>query len=825
MKKVIVFVILLCVCSALFPNPVMADNNSVISFEGESVILPNSDVGFISLGKDAVYAVVIIKGKNYLFRSETKGRNWQKTLAQGLPDAERFVSLKASSDQSEMVILATTSKVYLSRDSGKRFECLGGPLGLIERGEEISSFSASGGAILVGVWNPKQGKFAEEGVFLWSGSQWEAQGMRLAWQNRGYNSDVTSVAFGFLGTILAVATGDLGTYLNIGQPGQGYLGMASWNSLSGQPISGWPIEISQSSNQSAKETEILNSKLTFSEFDSQESRIYVLFNTRQRVKDNVYQVKIDANNLTPLSGPRSLEIPKSQGLTLDSLDYQGGSAGTLVVGATVSQPKGVIAYTLTASNERSFPPYWDSSWMRGDVSGCQAAIAADGTVFAGSSGQASCFARSEKGVLVPISLVDASGGISQILFSRDFAKDKTLYLNYGNKNILEVKLSDNYTLVEAHRLLYITGNAVARKIDSPNQQNLFVFEIGNKRFWLSKNGGLSWMEMKGDVEAVDSELVNGKVWYAGKDGMVYQIDESGWTRKRVSSGMSWIGKIELGPEGTVLAVGGSKTNIIDSISSVGEGGYKLLPVLPVTGKNVEVVYSLQDKSIYYGVNGELYRLTGEVWQKITKFSGTIFKISASDKGLYVFCRPQVYFSSFPINESSAWNKVEMGSKWSWSDCGLTGIGEKQDLLVFWDASKIMVLTYNIPENKPPVPTPTPTPTPIPTPTPNPKPTPVPTPTPTPIPTPTPTPTQTLVPTPAPKPTPTSTPVPVQPSRSTGSAPWLLIAIICVSVSAVCFPIGYIIKKRRAEGKSIRIPISSLFAPIRYIIKKVKEWRA
>lgn len=746
MKRWIVFLLMVSLCSGLFQTlPTKAAGDKSISLEEQNIILPNSDVELTaSIGKEKIYALVNCSGIYKIFISENTGKSWQKVSAQGLPDNEKFVVLRAFPP--EIVILSAKTAVYLSRDGGKRFENLGGPPALRERGEEITSLAISTGdlpQILVGIWNPSQGKFAEDGVYSWGfggKAQWEAQGMRLVWGGGGFSADVTAVEF--LGPFfVALATGNPswprpeGTYLNIANPSEkSYYFGSRWNQFPG-----WPIEVSRTPGFSPLETEILNSKMVLS-VDDQESRIYVAYSTRGGIKDDVYSIRLTYNYT--LEEVRKLEFPlKPPALvSFDSLSYLGTpTAGTLAAGVTITRRslqsvnlQSVSVYSLTAANERFSPPYWESIGMAAnDTWNCRVGICSDGTIFAATSGPASCFSRSERGALIPVSLIDSSSGMGQIFPSLNFSQDRTLFMNYGG-NVLKMVLDKDFQLFRVERIFYISGgfDPVKIRIDNP-----FIFEGGTKRFWLTKNSGLSWMEMKAEVETIDPKLINGKIWYAGKDGMVYQIDEQGFVQKRISSGFTWIQKLEPGPEGKVLVAGGSKEGSIESLSLIDGDRYQLLPVFPtVFSSDIKIANSQKENAVYCLNNNSLYRLVvdGMNWEKMSDFSWGATDIFIAPEGLYISSRPQIYFSSFPLEKDSKWKALEEVPN-GWMGGKLVTVDEKSSFFFLWDSSKITVYNPKVPEEKVAVPVVSPTPTPVPVSAPTPTPVTAPVPTQTPVP--------------------------------------------------------------------------------------------
>lgn len=724
--------------------PVEAQSNSVISLE-ENIVLPNSDVELIASGGERFYAQVSYQGKEQLFLSENRGRSWQKMPCQGLPENEKFIILETPASQPDVVVLATKTMVYLSRNGGRSFESLAGPAGLTERGEEITSLAVEGNPpqILVGIWHPNQGKFPEEGVSLWGfngKSSWEAQCFRPNWLGgeNGYFADVTSVAFSYA-NILAVATGDPGTgegtYLNIAYPaGQ----RTQWN---GSDFPGWPVEISQTACQSPKETEILNSRIAISD---RWGSIYVAYNTREKTKDDVYLVKF--GNGYHLEGYQAggvsrLGLPKTpEKKSIDDIAY---CRGFLAVGLTTVE--GVHVFLLNGS-------YWQNMWLRSggkDAFNCQLAVSKD-IICASASGQASFFARTDRETLLPISLIDtSSAGINQISLSSDFLNDRTLYLNYGNQNLFRLALDNNYRLEEVARIFYYQSFDPAMIRIGASGQNIFLFEAGKKKFWLSRDGGLNWLPaMEKETEITDAQVFGDKVWLAGKDGSIYLCLPSGVTQDRISSGLAWVGRIAPGPDGKVLVAGGSKEWFFEAVSLVSPQSYQALPAFPVVTSSSEgykLGYSPLDNSIYCGVNNQLYRTVSgsDSWEKVAEFENWVNEILVppQGQGLYVFVRPRLYFSHFPINKNSQWTQVgkEVMEGENFLGCRLAEADNGEDLLIFWDNSKIKIFT-NQPGDKPreevspppvtpepvkpkttftPDPTPTQTPTPAPTPTPKP----------------------------------------------------------------------------------------------------------
>jgi len=245
--------------------------------------------------------------------------------------------------------------------------------------------------------------------------------------------------------------------------------------------------------------------------------------------------------------------------------------------------------------------------------------------------------------------------------------------------------------------------------------------------------------MEKETEITDVQVFGDKVWLAGRDGSVYLCLNTGVAQDRISSGLTWIGRIAPGPDGKVLVAGGSKEGFFEAVSLISSQSYQSLPAFPVitsSSEGYKLGFSPGDNSIYCGVNNQLYRTVSgaNAWEKVTEFGNWINEILVSPQGLYVFIKPQqVYFSRFPIGDSSQWVQVdieELKGSSSWLGCRLAEANGGKDTLIFWDTSRIIAFSYQ-PDSEPeedvqttPVTTPetveprtfvTPTPTPTPTP--------------------------------------------------------------------------------------------------------------
>jgi len=684
----------------VYPASVQAAPLNLVSLTDEGVVMPDSDVKLIALGGGRIYAVVLDDDGNYQFLwSDSGGASWVRTT-QGLPEEDEFICLEA---ENSAVVLATEYKVYLSPDGGKSFETLGGPAGLRNRGEEISSVAVSASLVAVGVWNPSHG-FPRDGVYLWGygGNTWEAQGMRKS-ERGGFDADVTSLVFSPLGEeIIVVASNDDGTYLVVGCPQQSgnFWAGANWRNK---------VELSQSSGQSPKEGDITSSGMAWmkagdwgpkdmgpkSQFTSY--TLSVFYNSEQEDQSDVYQVGLSSD----LSSSRvsRISLPKSPELgALNSFDC---NKNTIVVGATASDGKSLVYY------RNSVTVSWKQKYLDNAAESPQVAIAPDDTIFVGTSGKGSYFARSEKeNLLVPISLLDTDwNGVEEIYLSQKFSESRTLYVTFAGRSLFRLVLDKDYQLARIERLFYTPEYLNEMGVKSYNlangEEDLLVYQVdaNSDKVWWGQYG-LHWTEKAMEVKIQDVETIGDKAWIAGEDGMVY-VGRSGVASKTISSGMSWIGKLEPGLPGTVLVVGGSDEDRWEAISVIDGNSYELLPDLP-KGAVMEddsdgfmVCYSPTDNAVYCVAEGnDLYKFVigGSKWERVSRLS-RVEEISVTPRGMYVFTGSEVIFTPLPITEKSEWGKITE-LKGYWEGFEATGLKTGEDLLIVWDEDGINILNYN-----------------------------------------------------------------------------------------------------------------------------------
>ena len=705
MNKWIALILVFLLSLALLPaSPVKAQPDSVLSLNEGMVVFPDSDVQLIAMGEENIYALVTHKGESFLFFSQNKGATWQKTPSQGLPEQERFICLKALAGKPDILALATTFGVYLSRDSGNRFEYLGGPTNLIERGEEITSLAIAKGdppLVLVGVWHPGLDKFPQEGVYLWGlkGDHfWKEQGMRPSWQGEGYSADVSSVAF--LGSaILALAAGDPdrsdplqeGTYLNLGYPSEQSNARGEWNWPSG-----WPIEISSGKIQNS--TLVLPTDID--ERREDEWKFFVLYNSQDKSKDGIYKIIIDDVVWEPIV--QRLEMPRY--LSWVSLDSLVEFDGALALGITTEEKgkKQAEVYYLSKDITSVQADDWSEKRIHiPNTKNCQVLLAEKDLIYVGTSGSNSFFARASNGSLSPISLLDITGDIRQVVLSSRFPRDETLFLVYG-ESMLKLKPGSASQPKEVERISLPEGlNLSGLRIEAESSSSVILIEPRAGRIWLSQNSGLSWSRREVNTPTIDIKLAGwDTIWAAGKDSKIYKSENAGKTwQPGISSGIRWLQTLEVGLRGQILAAGGTtQENTFDTISLLGQGFYNL----PIAGKDFEAVFSPKDNSIYCTTGGRLYKflLQEERWEEIINLRETITKIHVSLQGLYFFANSQVYFSTFPLTPNSSWEKLKPEAKGTWLSCEFAEISQRENLLFFWSTSKIIPYYHQIPEEEP-----------------------------------------------------------------------------------------------------------------------------
>lgn len=814
-RMVVLLVILVILVSGLFPLPVRAASNTFFSFEEKNVILANSDIELIANDGNKFFAIVRQNGVANLYSSSDRGKSWVKIITQGLPEYERYLVLKivgVIGQPASAIALATKSAVYLSRD-GIRFSYLNGPSGLVERGEEITSMALiSGSLIAVGVWNPDSGKFPFDGVYVYDANLWQPQGMRQTLQGKGYLADVMAVEFGE-GAMIVVATGDPdssgplseGTYLNIGFPTSGgFDNPGNWNSYN----SGQPIEISQPAGQSPKAGEIVRA-LIASGFSSGQ-KIYVAYNTntRAKAKDDVFSITF-ANQFSGAQ-VKKLLFPVSVS-ALVSFDNMVFAKNMLMVGVTKTTTSRTAnqVYYLTRSDEQSSQPYWNYYLpLADDSNNAQIMALPDGSVFLGNSGQSSCFARLDDNTrFTSISLIDASGGISQVVVS----SANSVLVAYGDKNIFKLSWADNQ-LGGLERVSYVSAgfNPIGIRMLVASDGSLLLFEVGKKTY-LIINGSVRQREVPITVSDAIADTI-GKVWIAGSGGLIYTITDSNSVfQLGRPSGLAWVGKLEIGPTGKILAIGGSRDGLMESVSIISGSSFQSLPPLPTPTYYGWQIVS-QEEAAYAMAGNQLWRakIGADYWEKLgdLNFSGTQLRVSV--QGIYALAQPDIWFSASP--DKSQWVKADLGGiNRSWTGVRVIGLDQKKNLLVLWDSGAIYLYVHVIPEATgivpPTVPTVAPKPPPPPTPAPKPTPTLTPTPTPTPAPKPAPAP-PTVKPTPSPTvqpPRPTPTQPAVKPPAGTAGPSfwsnvwdgfWRVVKVVAVVLFVVIVTIVIILLFRR-----------------------------
>ena len=687
---------------AVLPAPVQAAPLSqVISLEGDYVILPESDVKLIDLAGGKIYAVVLNDDDNYiLLWSDSGGATWNRA-SQGLPEEDEFLHLEADNSA---VVLTTEDKVYRSLDGGQTFECIGGPTGLLDRGEEITSVAVNALAqVVVGVQNPSSGDFPLDGVYIYGrcDGQWEAQGMRQS-PLCGVDADVTSVTFSPSGeSVIVVATRVDGTYLSVGCPQQtGNLWAgAKWDD---------GVEVSQISGQSPKEGEMINSEITWmkdsswspkdvgpkTQFDSY--TIQVAYNSSQEDQSDVYQIGL-SSDLSPSKVSR-ISLPKNP--KIQSVDSLASNKNTTVVACTTEEGKILVYY------RNSVTVVWKQKFLDNDqAEDPRVAIAPDDTVFLGTSGDGSSFARSEgENLLQSVSLIDTEyNSIDKIVISPRFLETGYAYMTFGDRTLFRLEFDKDYNLAEIKRVFYAPEDLDEMEVVGAGsvKEDLLVYQAGDgsKKTWWGQDG-IHWIAKEKEV-AIESAASSGdKVWIAGEDGMIYLSRSSGVTEKVISSGMNWVGRVKPGPGGTVLAGGGPDEDYWETIAVIDGNSHELLPFFPKqavmedSSDGFRFCYSPADNAIYcVAESDDLYRFVigTSKWEKVAYLSSSE-ELFATPRGLYNFSGSEVLFSAFPITDKSEWVGIAELEGY-WRGCQVVGLKNGEDLIMVWDGSEIHILRY------------------------------------------------------------------------------------------------------------------------------------
>jgi hypothetical protein len=562
MKKYSVSLLVICLLFCLFPiTAEAAAEEAKISLKDGNVLLPGSDIKFVSRVGGEFYTLVIKDGNPLIFESANRGKTWQKISATGLPK-EAFVAMATSAPAN--IVLATKTKVFLSINGGDLFMDLVGPPGLRDAKDEITSISVTDGKapqVLAGI-SHQQSEIARDGVYIFTGNTCEGQELRRA--------NVISVAFNNFGLLAVTSSGSVTNLMFFD---------GEW-----RVVASWSFQV-------------FDSKIVASE-----KYVYVIFNAKEATKSGVYRVSF-AKWMEGLdSDIQNLNLPDDGIKILDSVFLENK---ILAVGTTVKEgdKDGTTVHVL--SNSESKSSSWESFYSDGETSGCQVVVS-DGVVFTGNSGKNSSFTRGKDWQLVSISLVDASG--DELVFSSQISsEDKITFILIGRNNVFRV------TDAETRRVFYNADGFISPKIEFLDDQKIFLFEIGQKKFWKIGDLGLSWRKINTPADITDSSVIFGEMWYSGKDGVVYRTDGSSR-----GSGLSWIKNIEPGFQGKILAIGGFLENERKQLSIISEGVLPTVLSLPFEA-DWNIYYSALDGYIYIEGNRQKYRILAEnpvEWEKI-----------------------------------------------------------------------------------------------------------------------------------------------------------------------------------------------------------------
>lgn len=570
-----VLMLFLAVILVAFPCTLSAKEQPTFSLVDNNIVLYNSDVIFVSESSGVFYALAKKSSETMVLKSANWAKTWEKLPATGLPNDD-YVVFKTSAPGN--IALASHDKVFLSENGGNSFYSLAAPQNMESRGEEITSLAVSStGQIAIGVWNPHDGENADDGIYLFAGNSWSSQ---------KFYSDIIAVEFTQDEEILALSLAENGVQLSIGYPVE-----KKWN----KEFSGWPIEISETGIKNSRMVSFENSKNKF---------VFIALNTKNG--SSIYQVKFSKD--WDDGSIQKLDLPD---VSISSLDSLNCDDEYLAVGATIRDENNLEKSAIFLSESNDYTD-WQEQIFYGEIgtNNCRAIIY-NGKVFAGTSGKASSFCRlpDEGYLLASISLVDASGEVKKTFQSpRD---DKLSFVVFGNNNVFRVEINDSGNIAKAQRVFYDPKGFdwADVRIDFSDTKT-FILEEGETDFYLSDDG-LIFSKKTVKVDMVSPMVISDQLWYAGEDGIVYQ-----YPKKTMISGLGWIKYILSGPEGKILAVGGSKKNRTELISVVSENGFHVLPILP-SAADWQVNY--ENRFVIAKYRDQIYRIKekGNEWEKIS----------------------------------------------------------------------------------------------------------------------------------------------------------------------------------------------------------------
>jgi hypothetical protein len=522
MKKIIELIVVVAILFSVFPVCLKAQESLDIFLKQGNIVLTNSYIKFVGRAANDFYALVIQSGRPYVFRSGNQGKTWQKTLVD--PPSENFVAMAIAAPNT--IGLATANQVFLSRDGGKSFGRLGGPEGLDDRSEKITSLAVFEDRIAVGIWNPASKKIAKDGAYFYRDNSWPRQ--RLS-------ADVSALAFASDGIVIAVASSDSGTHLAVYSEDE-------WTDR--------PINISA-------ESEIESARIAV---DSK-NKVFVALNTKK--ESNIYQGKLESGKM------RNLDFPRED-LEIQNLDSVAVNENLLAIGATVKEDGAEKAAIFFRDEESQ----WEIGLTEAGTSNCQAVIGQ--TIFTGIGGKAGAFCRLENDLLTAISLINISSGSG----IKSFWLDNKVSFVITDNNILRVVTDDLGVIVNCRRVFYKSSAFVSGTEIQSSHTQIFILEPGEVEFWISDDQGFSWSDEKAKIEMISPRVVNEHLWYAGDDNMVYRFSD-----KRLSSGLVGVKAIWPGSKGIILV---SSSKEISLVPENGQDPV-LFPKLPASA-NWQVSY-------------------------------------------------------------------------------------------------------------------------------------------------------------------------------------------------------------------------------------------
>ena len=591
-------------------------------------IVPDSDVKQIASSGDVVYASVSRDdGTDPVLYSSDKGKTWIRPKNNGLP-SDGIIALQVAPDDPKVVVVAIATKVYFSEDSGENFYNIGAPSGLAAYQREIKSLDISPqrreGAreISIGVWSPcpdADSELDENGVFIWGTSS-------LNWESVGKKGNATSVSFSPNYTsdnsLVAVVSSPKSTYVEIltlqekGQfpwlyGGGNYNGETNNWTVTVQDL----IEICLEKQKSPSAREILSSEIVlpgdFNGRNPEARRVYCFYNTtkkdcfyngqEERSLTDVYKIdRRDEKAVEKLGMPGA----GTSCFSLDSMYLsQQGKLSILAVGASTGQGSRVFLANILPNKDIE-DIFWSAGGLLERTRNPQIVFGSSSSVLMmGTSGENSCFSRSQNGgaSFKELSLLGIGRGFLSAAVPQDFPTSKTLFLLLGEGSyysllkVVVASVDDSPLIPEsAERILLFGKGEFGRplmRID-PTAREVYLLQSSGEKSIIraSFSFGEDWQKREIDVGVKDilpQYLPQGFLYgeyglfILTNNGTVWGSDNGGrtWEWQAAPTGMSYPRRLQEGPGGTVMIVGGSESEGKDDtigILSPFYGGLKVM---------------------------------------------------------------------------------------------------------------------------------------------------------------------------------------------------------------------------------------------------------